>query len=266
MPYSIPRPGSGAAAQRPDEDSLEVPLAVIGNSLLTGTFAAFEIAAAGTTALGAFEAIVLFGTVMSGAGAVVLLVMGVGALFSTSMRAQLVQTNKIVGVITSPAGLPVMVASEIAGYSEKDAVRIGEYAKNIFAAYKLNKESAKGLETLREQLSAASDMREIRDFIHEQFEQSISEPGERESEGPPQGSLDGFDGFHIEYDSQGVAHISGTITGRADDIIEEGESQGGSENSDRGEMGQRPGEGEVDRGGDRDHDEGGGDEGAGGDE
>jgi hypothetical protein len=256
MSPPIPRPGSANAAAEPDDMSVEVPLKVIADSLITGTFAGLEIWGAGTATLGAFEAVVLFGTVMSGAGAVVLLIMGVGALFSMNLRSQLAQTNKMIGVMTSPGGLPVMVAAEAAGYSEKEALRVGEYAKNVFSAYKVSKDVAKGLEELKEQLSALNDMREIREFIHERFEEHALEPEAKEPEAsdPMPRSPEGMDGFHIGYDAEGRTIIFGTFAKDVRPAAPQHDDNDG--NADPGDIGDRPGQGEIDRGNDGDRDPG----------
>ena len=257
MAPPIPRPGGLAATEPPEDDLLELPLEVIANSLLTGTFAWFDIAEAGTLTIGLFEGAVLFGTVMSGAGAVVLLFVGVGALFSATMRAQLAHTNRMIGVMTSPAGLPVMLAAEAAGYSEDDALRVGDYAKNVFAAVKLNRDVAKGLEKTREQFSALNDTREIRDFIHERFEDTETERSDAKSEGSdsrPNPFSGNFD-VHVVFGPDGSASFHATITTTTDKVMDGGDRDETADDPDRGDIGDRPGPGEVDRdnnNGDRD--------------
>jgi hypothetical protein len=188
MAGKIQRPGGAARAAHAEEDSIEVPFNVMRDALLAGYFSWAEveaITATTTGVLGAWETVALFGAVMGTAGAGVLFVLGAAALLKWTSRSELAETNSTIGVITSPGGLPVMAAMQAAGYSTKESVRLGEYAKATFTAYKLQHDTAKEYEGWKEESSAANDMREIRNFIHERFEVEKPTDGERQAEPAP---------------------------------------------------------------------------------
>jgi hypothetical protein len=274
MTTKIPRPGSLGSTEKPD-DTLKVPLTVMEDSLLTGYFSwavgiestAAEFAAAGT--LGAFETVALVGSGLGLAGAGVLFVLGAMALFRPERRADLVEANKTIGVITSLPGLLAMAGMEAAGYSTKEATRVGEYAKNVFAGYALYRETGKGLETFREQASAAKEFREIRDFIHERFAETGSDEGEPAAgaDWGPSRDSDDWEKVRLMVDREGQIHFA--IVRNVRDVTDKGDEADGGD-SIRDGMGPKPGPGEIGHPGDGDGHGGGdgedGEDGEGGDD
>jgi hypothetical protein len=254
MTLKIARPGT-ATVTTLDEDSIDVPLAVLRDNLLTETFSLIAIWGAGTGVLGALETVVLAGAVLGSAGAGVLIVAAAIALFAKQQRRELPEMNKTIGVITSPAGLPVFIGMQVAGYSQKDSVRAGEYAKEIFDIYKLQNDLKGGLKSWKDEASAANDYRELRDFIHEKFEDARSEAGDDAAsmDEPRERNIVKSierDGVRIEWDDQGNVRFQGSNQQQAQNIDPRAVDSGPSSND--GEI-ERPGPGEVD-GSDHDRD------------
>jgi|SRR5215813_5502533 len=182
MAAKIKRPGAAADTRRAETDSAEIPLKLMRDALISGylSWAEVETLAVTTGVLGGWETVALFGAAMGTAGAGVVFVLAAAALLKYYSRTELPEAATTIGVMTSPGGLPVMAAMQAGGYSVKEAVRVGEYAKAAFSAAKMQHDAAKEYENWKEEASALNDMRELRDFMHERASEIHEGASEKE--------------------------------------------------------------------------------------
>ena len=280
----IPRPGAPMAAARAGGETIDEPLSVISDALITGTISWWEIEAAAAVfaeagALGAFGTVALVGSVMTGAGAIVLLTAGVAAVFSTGVRSQLQGAKKLIGVATSPGGLTVLTGMEATGYTTKESLDAAEFGKAVFSGYSAYRAIGEGIKNSKDAASFLNNIKDVVDYgsdrILSQDAPSDNQEPDNESGdyGPP--SLKEFlsSGYFDKngqwvFESRTELPGSGNISdgsnddGGAHDSPSGGRPGGGQSNTGSGggdEMSDGPGGGEIGDGG------GGGEGGGGGD-
>jgi hypothetical protein len=192
-------PGTPAAVGGPTSEELGVGTAVqaIIDSLVSGAVGGADILATLATeelvGVGLAEGLAAAGlavTAIGVAGSAGLLIVGVGALISPTLRTQLAGVAKMLSVVTSPAGTAVLVSKLASGASEADAMQAADRAVAIEAGANMLLGAAKGINSEAKAASFLDNVDKVNDYA-EEHPQEVSGGADALGEFPGGSTSDG---------------------------------------------------------------------------